>query len=1215
MAVIPIFVSSTFRDFHTERDELMASVLPALNDQVAEYGCWVEIIDLRWGVSDADLDDEVRQARVLAVCLSEIERARPLFVGLLGERYGWVPDELRLALAMYEADISDYPSGISVTALEFEYGALRRTGSGAVFLERELVGAVPPGWRDQHPGLVTALKTRVRRHCSVHSYRVVSDGARVRELGDFVACATRVLGAEVLRRAQEVAGDRVDPVSAAESLFFEDRLRAFDGRGGLVSAAVDRVRNGNGVCLIGESGIGKSSVWCAAVRQLVDGGARVVAVSAGASPEISTLRAVLIRACAAVGVVEGLVSLVDEDLENAFRAALAAAAPLVLAVDGIDQILGHANPTFLSGLPAAVTVLTSTTSPDQTRYAAAQNITVLEVTPLASTDSRLAVGAICAALRRRLPALAVDLLTARSRTPLWIRLAVAELSALDAEDFSGVDPGADPITAIADLVTATVRDLPASTGDLVSRIIDRAVDRFGEREVRAFLAFAVISRSGLRSVDFEALAGLNALTIAGIRRALSGLLIARGEGGRLGFTHAIIRSHIAQRFVAENDEAPLHSRIARYFAESYAHDPLCEEDRLWHIFRAGDLSASPILNKVAPERQSRLSAVVIDSARERGLEAGFRGLDSAGVSFLAGAVHEHKSAMRADARVTLCLQLLSSAQGLFESSDVGEVELRMMSNAAGCVADLPSSLGTEKLQRERAVDSLAFARRLVERYPAAARAHEVLGLLSMWFARESDDPAEALEARRTAVEEWERVAAREPSKHADAWLQFALSELGGMELRIGDHRAARAVYEKALNLTRRLFAENSTPEYATNVINALNGLGAVCEHENRGEDMLRYYSKALGLAEWSYSTNPGRGAIEQLAVTSRMYGLALYDEGHVTDSYRWLSRSCDMYRIAGEVDPENAQWPFRIDTIGRLAGVEIVLGHVETARERISGAINSVPEPGAAVQIAPRAIVQFARGRIRTGDFGSAELLCTEAVRIFEDRGADPADHVNIEWARAFVVLAEVQDRQGRDSASAASLRAAIGIRQAMVDKSASKLGQDEIRELGMSLINLALLSDPAERHRIGHEIATLWSRRLADDRGSVGPKNLWLAKRLANLAMECRADAEALFTAAMGYASGLVESEPDNHEYVAACIGVTDVSAVFSIQNGNTRKAVELWLAAARSADRKPNHPDLLGMQRSVANNLLRVSGQYDLPRDLAAKCRYWSDRLRAHH
>src|SRR4051794_6811642 len=45
-----VFISSTFRDMHAERDHLVKVVFPALRERLAEYRVHPVDIDLRWGV-------------------------------------------------------------------------------------------------------------------------------------------------------------------------------------------------------------------------------------------------------------------------------------------------------------------------------------------------------------------------------------------------------------------------------------------------------------------------------------------------------------------------------------------------------------------------------------------------------------------------------------------------------------------------------------------------------------------------------------------------------------------------------------------------------------------------------------------------------------------------------------------------------------------------------------------------------------------------------------------------------------------------------------------------------------------------------------------------------------------------------------------------------------------------------------------------------------
>ena len=85
--VIRVFVSSTFRDMQAERDELVLKIFPQLRRLCEERGVTWGEIDLRWGISDEQKAD----GQVLPICLEEIKRCRPYFIGLLGERYGWIP--------------------------------------------------------------------------------------------------------------------------------------------------------------------------------------------------------------------------------------------------------------------------------------------------------------------------------------------------------------------------------------------------------------------------------------------------------------------------------------------------------------------------------------------------------------------------------------------------------------------------------------------------------------------------------------------------------------------------------------------------------------------------------------------------------------------------------------------------------------------------------------------------------------------------------------------------------------------------------------------------------------------------------------------------------------------------------------------------------------------------------------------------------------------
>ena len=121
-----IFISSTFLDMQQERDLLRDRVLPLLKAEIRQYGRNIEFCDLRWGVNSLGLEKEDSDIKVLQICFNEIDKAKPFFIVLLGDRYGWIPDEeiVRKVLGGKEMQDPDY-FGKSVTEMEILYGALK----------------------------------------------------------------------------------------------------------------------------------------------------------------------------------------------------------------------------------------------------------------------------------------------------------------------------------------------------------------------------------------------------------------------------------------------------------------------------------------------------------------------------------------------------------------------------------------------------------------------------------------------------------------------------------------------------------------------------------------------------------------------------------------------------------------------------------------------------------------------------------------------------------------------------------------------------------------------------------------------------------------------------------------------------------------------------------------------------------------------------------
>lgn len=85
----------------------------------------ITLLDLRWGITD----NQKRNGQVISTCLQEIDNSRPFFIGLIGERYGWIPSSGELEgnpeLLSRFPEISKYSrEGLSITEIEMRHGVL-----------------------------------------------------------------------------------------------------------------------------------------------------------------------------------------------------------------------------------------------------------------------------------------------------------------------------------------------------------------------------------------------------------------------------------------------------------------------------------------------------------------------------------------------------------------------------------------------------------------------------------------------------------------------------------------------------------------------------------------------------------------------------------------------------------------------------------------------------------------------------------------------------------------------------------------------------------------------------------------------------------------------------------------------------------------------------------------------------------------------------------
>ncbi|XP_040825708.1 telomerase protein component 1 [Ochotona curzoniae] len=165
---VRLFISSTFRDMHGERDLLLRSVLPALQARAAPHRISLHGIDLRWGITE----EETRRNRQLEVCLGEVASSQ-LFVGILGSRYGHVPLDYNLPDHPHFHWAKQYPAGRSVTEMEVmqflnrDLGLQPSAQALIYFRDSSFLSSVPDAWKSD---FVSESEEAARRISELKGY-------------------------------------------------------------------------------------------------------------------------------------------------------------------------------------------------------------------------------------------------------------------------------------------------------------------------------------------------------------------------------------------------------------------------------------------------------------------------------------------------------------------------------------------------------------------------------------------------------------------------------------------------------------------------------------------------------------------------------------------------------------------------------------------------------------------------------------------------------------------------------------------------------------------------------------------------------------------------------------------------------------------------------------------------------------------------------------
>lgn len=623
MPTIPLFVSSTFGDFHAERDSIRDVVVPRLNAAVVDFGCRIELIDLRAGVQgEADSESE-SDLRVLEVCAKEIERAHPAFVVLVGARGGWTP-QLELARTLLGSRGLDAVEGLSVTEIEVLLATRSEHAPRALaaFFRTDHPD-YPEAWRERKEA-AAMLRSRIAADpaFAVTEYSAPPDADGLLDLHEFERLVEEQLSPGLIARARALTAED-DPIRRATTLFRESRRPLQDAYGPVAREVTELLDRGAAVCLFGKPGVGTSTAWCATL-DLAAERFDIRAVAAGGSDSATKVTDVLrhvLRRPRSGDDIERQVDLAslfvlgstsDPDLHelrtrdvlahDLALAGLEADPPLLVAVDAVDDVFAASDRAAILNStmrPDFVRWLVTTSDPRARDDLMAKGFAVVEISRLEGEQLLRAVGASTRSLApgRQLPDSAIAALAGEPRTAAWVEAATRILLRPTRVELEALPSGDGWMDAFDIRLIEMARHLSPDVADLRSRVIRRAASLVSTDGLTLLLHALMGSYLGLSRDVLAEVVDISGRDISRVAAMLDPIIRTTIDGRLIVGDALTVRGLLG-------DPSPsvvrrMHERVADTLARSGLPDTASQVECLWHLsFVKRDIG--PVLGLLAP---------------------------------------------------------------------------------------------------------------------------------------------------------------------------------------------------------------------------------------------------------------------------------------------------------------------------------------------------------------------------------------------------------------------------------------------------------------------------------------------------------------------------------------------------------------------------------------------------------------------------------------
>ena len=591
---IRIFLSSTFRDYGEERDLLVRKVFHNLRAKLKDRFVELVDVDLRWGITV----QQAERGEVLPICLAEIDRARPYFVGMLGDRYGWIPPKDAYAPDLVERQpwLGSHSGGKSVTELEMLHGVLNnpKMACRALFYFRSSSYAKQKGgdYLPESPA-DHERQQKLKARISKHNFPVV----RYRNPEAFAKRLEKDLW-KLLDK--EFPATSVPDAFTREGLKHEayaaPRRRLYLGGEKYLTALSQAVQNKEGkILIVGASGGGKSALL-ANWLQSYQAKHLVFEYYLGASTDSADPAVLVKRLVETIKRVTGSSEEIAGDpqkLYDSIPAWLATASSFagkrktqwILAIDSLNSLTDLRDLRWLPEyLPPHITLIISTL-PGEVKEALLTKVSTkastkatnkpsstqkehwhtLQVKPLTSTQRK---NLLVTYLAKYNKTLAPDLIKQSlahplSNNPLFLRTLAEELRLFGVHE--------ELQKRLKPYLTSKTID------DLFERVLKRVEGDNVKESVQLAMQAIWASRAGLTEKEILAIVNLKPATWAPIRNALDETLLE--SSGKIAFAHDYMRIAVKDRYLKTRLlQKQAHIHLAKYFQKQITGARRVEEE-------------------------------------------------------------------------------------------------------------------------------------------------------------------------------------------------------------------------------------------------------------------------------------------------------------------------------------------------------------------------------------------------------------------------------------------------------------------------------------------------------------------------------------------------------------------------------------------------------------------------------------------------------------